>query len=184
MARAKRIEVVRTDKICWPMFESGKSRKEVAEETGISLSAVSRSDTRRLGKRESGEGGIDDLRQGIKDADADIDALALRVRMTESRLAALEEAVAPSRALAESRVRAVLTPEWEARLRELVAERDLYKEGYEEMVRKAERLDSRIVNRGLLSDEEHENLKREIEENERSADQNLDGTLPEKAGQE
>ena len=83
----------------------------------------------------------------------------------------------------ERRVRVILPGEIEDRIRNLAAERDLYRTGCEEAWRKAERLDERIVNRGLLSDEEHQELKKEIEENERKRNQDMDGTVQEAADQ-
>ena len=177
MKRAKRIEVVKTDKICWPMLEAGKSRREIVEETGISASVVARSDARRLaGERgiEEPRESIDDLRKELEEARRAAASQGVSLFDLAARVEAIEGLLAAPLAIAERRIMSILTPEWEDRLRELVAERDLYKAGCEEAALKA----------GPLADEEDRELTKEDEEDERERDQGLDGTLPEAANQD
>ena len=165
----------------------GMSAKEIAAESGLTTRNVyyhiNAGKARRKKQMDEAcavaarfDQAIKDLQYEVKQQNAALESQSQFLHELAERVETLEK-----------RFNVVVPRQTETTIRNLTAERDLYRGGAASQQARADRLDERIMSLGLLPDKMHQELTEKLKRGEqdgREADQDLDDPLPATADEE
>ena len=191
-------EIESRDALISQLWAEGKTAKQIHDETGIPMGSVySRMKAIRAERARSTEaaGKVAQRHdEEIREVRAEIERIDKALVSQSQFLYDLAERVEA----VEKRMAVIVPEQMEETIRNLTAERDLYRSGARSQQARADRLDARITNLGLLPDDMHQELKRLKAEREgdedddralnggdyeRERDQDLDGEMQAPADQ-
>ena len=184
-------EIESRDALIAQLWAEGKTARQIHDETGIPMGSVySRMKAIRAERARNAEAAgkvaqrhdeeLQEVRAEIERIDKALVSQSQFLYDLAERVEALEKRMA------------VIVPEhMEETIRNLTAERDLYRSGAKSQQARADRLDARIMEHGELPDALHEEVERRIREraaregneDERERDQDVDGEMPPTAEQ-
>lgn len=150
------------------LLDEGRPAKEIAAETGAALATIyKRMSGRRDVRREAGQ----ELRDAMARVQQIGDALAAQGRLVDALADRIERL--------EARIDVIVPARTESVIRDLTAERDLYRTGARSMQIKADRLAAHLRDLGAAPDDTDNGNNGENGENgaddDRAASQDMDG---------